>query len=263
MRYSISPNIILKSSVSAFADCPVVLFLPCAEWNKNFPVLVKRHISMHHSAKTDGADISKYHIVFFFHIFAIFSLAIAKTCPNIVQCIGPDSIIQTIFPFTITGSDRMMFFIDQNRFNSCRTKFQSKNCFCRFPITSLIRSLFSIMFSFLSAICNTVPHQFIFKPTDQLYPYQYKLPRFPLASAQSPICSAVRSKKMQCDVRLLQESMPLRLSERSGCGVQNAVATGSFGIGFSTFLHLHIINNQTEAVTQINETLPLQDRSWR
>ena len=112
---------------------------------------LKRHIPMHHSAKTDGADISKYHIVFFFHIFCHFLIAIAKTCPNIVQCIGPDSIIQTIFPFMITGSDRMMFFIDQNRFNSCRTKLQSKNCFAAFDH---FFDLFFIFHNVLLLICD-------------------------------------------------------------------------------------------------------------
>ena len=120
-------NIVPEQLCQSFRCRPGCPVPPCPEGNQQLPFFVKCHITVHHRAESDSADGGKCRIIFLFHILCHFPVAVPKPCPDIIQSICPDPVIQTVFPFMVAGRNRMMVFIHQHGFNSCRTEFQTKN----------------------------------------------------------------------------------------------------------------------------------------
>ena len=122
-------NIILEQIYQHFGSFSCIAVSPCLEWCKKLSFFVKCHISVHHGTESDRSQFLDRYSVFFLYIFCHIAVAVLKTCPDIVQRVGPQSVLITVLPCMASGCDRIVLLIDQYCFNSCRTEFDSQKRF--------------------------------------------------------------------------------------------------------------------------------------
>ena len=126
---------------------------PGTEGHEKLSCCVERHITMHHTGKTDTADGRQCLAVFSPDILCQTSVAALQAVPDILQAVGPDVILQTVLPVMGAHSDGLMCFVYQNRLNSGGTELNTEGgaalsdcilyCFAH-DISSVSKSFFSL-----------------------------------------------------------------------------------------------------------------------
>ena len=91
-------NIILKQLHQFLRSLSCDIVSPGTERNQKLAVFIKRHVSVHHGADTKRAHAGKLFAILFFYILGKSPVAALKSCMNILQMIGPDSVFQTVLP---------------------------------------------------------------------------------------------------------------------------------------------------------------------
>ena len=119
---------------------------PSTERNQQIAIFVKCQITMHHGTETDTCQLLYFYPILFHDILCHLLVAVLQTCPDIIQCICPYSIFQTILPVMRSGCNRQSVFIHQYCFDSCGTELDTEHsfscCNCTFYITHKIFLLF-------------------------------------------------------------------------------------------------------------------------
>ena len=82
---------------------------------------------MHHATDTDGSDTGQCNLVLFANVRQQIRNGILQTAPDIIQCVRPDAIFQTVFPAMAAGCHRGIRVIDQNGFDTGGTELDAKN----------------------------------------------------------------------------------------------------------------------------------------
>ena len=122
---------------------------PGPEGHQKLIVLVKGHITMHHSGKSHGTYGMQCYIVFSLHIFFQGPEAGFKSCLRIFQMISPYSLFKPVFPVIAALGNRAVFSVYQHCLYSGRTEFDSQS---RISLFYLISYLFRI--HMLHPICT-------------------------------------------------------------------------------------------------------------
>ena len=99
---------------------------PCAEGNQELPILIKRHVTVHHGGKTDGTNGGKGHAVRFLHVGRHLRITVPDTIPYVIQGIGPDMVHIQVFPVMASGGNGGMVLPDEHCLNPGGTQFNSQ-----------------------------------------------------------------------------------------------------------------------------------------
>ena len=100
---------------------------PGPEFRQLVALRVKGQIAVHHGRNTDAGHLFECHAIFFAYIPDQIGIGILNALPDITEMIGPDAVLKPVFPGVAAARDRLMLFINQNRLDSRRTKFDSQN----------------------------------------------------------------------------------------------------------------------------------------
>ena len=100
---------------------------PGAERNQKLPLLIERHIAVHHSRKSDGTKLCDGNAVFVLYILCHLAVAVPKTVPDHIQAVRPDSVDQLILPVVRTGCDRLMCLVHQHCLDSGRAELDTEH----------------------------------------------------------------------------------------------------------------------------------------
>ena len=122
-------NMIRKELCQFFRSFFCDRISPGTERNKQFIILIKRKISMHHCADSECCKFCKLHIIFCFYIFHKILVTSLKTILDFLHAVCPDVVYKLILPVITSGCDRIIFVIYQNCFDSGRSELYSKCCF--------------------------------------------------------------------------------------------------------------------------------------
>ena len=112
-----------------FRSLSCIAVSPCLEWCKKLSFFVKCHISVHHGTESDRSEFFNCYSVLFLYIFCHVTVTVLKTCPDIIQRVSPQSVLVTVLPCVASGCNWIVLLIDQYRFDSCRTEFDSQKRF--------------------------------------------------------------------------------------------------------------------------------------
>ena len=99
---------------------------PCAERHHQFILIIKSHVTVHHCAKSYGANLRQLLAIPALHILRQFLVAILQPCPDIVQTVCPDTALQPVLPIMGAGRNGLIVFIHQNRLNPGRAKLNAQ-----------------------------------------------------------------------------------------------------------------------------------------
>jgi len=102
---------------------------PGPEGRQKFPVFVKYHVAVHHGADADGAYSGKLRPVFFLYVFCQAAVAVLEPGPDILQGVGPHSVLQTVFPVMGSGSDGLIVLAGEHRFDPGGSELNAQICF--------------------------------------------------------------------------------------------------------------------------------------
>ena len=103
-----------------------VVVAPRTERNQQFVIFVKHHVSVHHGRNAESADRGQFDAVLFFDVRREIGITILNSQTNIVQCVRPDSVLVTVFPFMTARSNGRILFVHKNRLNARGTEFDAQ-----------------------------------------------------------------------------------------------------------------------------------------
>ena len=102
---------------------------PGAEGHQLLSVFIKYQIAVHHGADSDGTYLGKLYAVFFLHVLFQGSKAALQSLPDQTKGIGPDAVVQLVFPVKISYCNGFVAAIHQYRLDSGRTQLNTKGSF--------------------------------------------------------------------------------------------------------------------------------------
>ena len=108
---------------------------PGAKRDEQIAVLIERHIAVHHGAEADDAYGLEAEAVLLKHLFAERPIALLQARPDIFETVGPDAVLESIFPLMASRGDRGMILADQHCLDPRRAELDAKsglsalNCF--------------------------------------------------------------------------------------------------------------------------------------
>jgi len=82
---------------------------------------------VHHGAEADGGQIGQLGVVFLLNVLLKLSIGVLKTCPDVVDGIGPDAVFQTVFPVVVTGCNGRVILIHQHGLDAGGAQFYAKD----------------------------------------------------------------------------------------------------------------------------------------
>ena len=127
-------NVIIKQLHQSFRRLSCDAVPPSTKWYQQATVFIKSEIPMHHSTKSDCPKPCQCNVIFCLHICRHLAVAVLKTGPDILQSVSPDSIVQTVFPLMISGSNGRMILTNQHSFDTGGAKFQTHDSFSSFNV---------------------------------------------------------------------------------------------------------------------------------
>ena len=89
-------------------------------------MLVKRHVTVHHSTDTYGGKVLNLYVVFLLYVSTKVLVAILKTVPDALNAVCPETVLQLVLPGMATLGDRLVGGIDQHCLDSGRAKLYSQ-----------------------------------------------------------------------------------------------------------------------------------------
>ena len=102
---------------------------PCTERYEDFFFIVESHVTVHHGTDTDGCQVFYFDAVLAFYVCAKISIAVLYSSPDGFNAVGPESVFQLVFPGVTSLSNRFIFLVNQDSFDSGRTEFNTQNGF--------------------------------------------------------------------------------------------------------------------------------------
>ena len=128
-------NMILKQLCKLLTGLFCHSISPGTERHQKLSGFIKRHITMHHSAESNGCKFFHRNTIFSLYIFYHVLIAFLNPCPDCFLTVSPDVVHQLIFPLMTSGRNGLVLFIYQNCLDSGRTKLNTKHRFSTYYYT--------------------------------------------------------------------------------------------------------------------------------
>ena len=114
-------NIEVKQLRQLFSCLAGNVVPPSPERYKQVAVLVKRHVAVHHGTDSDRTDPHQLEPVFLTYAGGQVSIAGLDSLPDLFQRVGPDVVMQLVFPNEVPRSNDLVVIGYQDRFDPGRT----------------------------------------------------------------------------------------------------------------------------------------------
>ncbi|MPM71490.1 hypothetical protein SDC9_118455 [bioreactor metagenome] len=95
-------NRVIEELTELFSGCACHGISPGTEWDQQFTFLVKGKVPMHHCTYAHRLGALEGYSILASYLCFQFSKAGRDALPHIVECIGPDTIEQGVFPVMAT-----------------------------------------------------------------------------------------------------------------------------------------------------------------
>ena len=112
---------------------------PGAERHQQLSLAVKGHVTVHHAADSQSAQPGEDDSVLFLYIANQIPEAVLKARPDILQGIRPDPVFQPVLPIVTAGSDGIVLFVVEHRFDSGGAQLNPQNRIARGNLLCIIR----------------------------------------------------------------------------------------------------------------------------
>ena len=94
---------------------------PGSKRDQQLIFFIKWHIAVHHGTDTDCTDLGQRQTIFFMNFSSHLGIAGLNTFPDLFYWIGPDMMIQFVFPYVIATGNRREIIHNQDRFDTRRS----------------------------------------------------------------------------------------------------------------------------------------------
>ena len=116
---------------------------PGSEGHQLVSLLVKYQIAVHHGTDSNGADSCDLCAILFLYVLLERRIAALKALPYLVKRIGPDAVLQLVFPVIAAGCDGLVGLVNKYRLDPGGAKLDSQGCSsvfdCFFQIAHLVK----------------------------------------------------------------------------------------------------------------------------
>ncbi len=102
---------------------------PCQKRRKLSPRGIQCKVAVHHPGNANRADRYKLRTEAFTNIIRQHRITFLQSGDGVFQGISPQAIFQPVLPGKLSACQNIVIFVDQNGFDSGRTKLNAKRCF--------------------------------------------------------------------------------------------------------------------------------------
>ena len=115
---------------------------PGAERHQQFAVGIKGQVAVHHGGNANAAHLGQGAAVFLLYIGGKGGVSTLQALPDLFQWVGPDAVVQLVFPGIIPLCQRGMLRADQHCLDAGRAEFDAESCLFRYKVGHIAGLLF-------------------------------------------------------------------------------------------------------------------------